>query len=317
MVWLFVTVVDPWGMLPLSLPLPRVPVSTNARYSMPMLATSPAFDSALVGTSTSRLLRPEALDRVMGGRFVNLSMNAATAWEQAQMVALFARTHPAPRRVLFGLDLSWCALAPERSSGRDFPSWMYGGSRWAGYTRMMNLYAVQEAGSQLWIMLGLKRRRYGLDGYTSFVPPDDAYDPARVAAAFARPDLLGAVPAPNPAERFPALPLLADALHNLPGGTRKLLFFAPASTVLQGAPGSDVARAWAACKAQVAALAGSVPNTVVADFLVPSPVTSDRSNYWDPLHFRTTIADRIAADLARAEAGEDTPDGPVLKRHGP
>ena len=301
-------------MLPLSPPLPRVPISTNARYSMPMLATAPQFDSALVGTSTSRLLRPVELDRVLGGHFVNLAMNAATAWEQAQMVALFARTHAVPRRVLVGLDLSWCALAPEQSSGRSFPSWMYDGSRWAGYLHMLNLYAVQEASSQLWVMLGFKRRRYGLDGYTSFVPPDESYDPARVAATFARPDLLSSVPTPNPAERFPALMLLAQALRNLPASTRKLLFFTPSSIVLQGAPGSDVARAWAACKAQVARLAAEVPNTVVADFLVPSAITSDRSNYWDPLHFRTGVADRIVAGLARAEAGEDVPDGQVLLR---
>ncbi len=86
-VFLFVAVVDPWGMLPLSPPLPRVPISTNARFSMPALASAPAFDSAVVGSSSSRLLRPAVLDTLLGGRFANLAMNAATAWEQSQMLA--------------------------------------------------------------------------------------------------------------------------------------------------------------------------------------------------------------------------------------
>ena len=37
-VFLFVAVIDPWNTLPLSPPLPRVPVSTNARFTMPALA---------------------------------------------------------------------------------------------------------------------------------------------------------------------------------------------------------------------------------------------------------------------------------------
>ena len=37
LVFLFVTTVDPWDVLPLSPPLPRVPISTNARFSMPAL----------------------------------------------------------------------------------------------------------------------------------------------------------------------------------------------------------------------------------------------------------------------------------------
>ena len=46
---------------------------------------------------------------------------------------------------------------------------------------MFNLYAVQEAGQQFGILLGIKRQVYGSDGYTSFVPPDSEYDPAKVA----------------------------------------------------------------------------------------------------------------------------------------
>jgi hypothetical protein len=291
--------------------LPRVPISTKARFSMPALASAPAFDSAVIGSSSSRLLRPAVLDTLFGGHFANLAMNAATAWEQRQMLGLFTRTHPAPRTVIIGLDIVWCETVPSQLTGRAFPHWMYRGSRWRGYAEMANLYAVQEAASQLWVMLGFKRRRYGLDGYTSFVPPDSSYDPARVAAAFARWGLPADIPA-APAHALPALAMLADGLQALPSATRKILFFTPAQLAFQGAPGSDYAATFASCKQQVAAIAASIPGTLVVDFLIPSPITADVSNYWDPVHYRLPIADRIMADLAAAAAGHATADDLIL-----
>ena len=313
-VFLFVAIIDPWDMLPLSPPLPRVPVTTNARFSMPALARSAQFDSAVVGSSSSRLLRPQRLDALLGGRFVNLSMNAATAWEQAQMLALFTRTHPAARAVIIGLDTAWCTEVPERLTPRPFPDWMYAGSRWRGYGQMLNLYAVQEAGSELWTMLGLKRRKYGLDGYTSFVPPESAYDPPRVAAAFARWGVPPDLPASTAPHVLPALPMLDHALRALPAATRKLVFFTPSHISRMGAPGSDFAAVMAACKSQVTAMAAAVPNATVVDFLRASPITSAVSNYWDPVHYRLPIATRVMADLAAAAAGDDTADDRILLR---
>ena len=311
-VFLFVTVIDPWNALPLSPPLPRVPVSTNARFTMPALARSPRFDSAVIGSSSSRLLRPALLDELLGGHFVNLAMNAATAWEQAQLLAVFTRTHPDARMVIMGLDTVWCTEAPQRLTPREFPGWMYHGSAWRGYGHMMSLYAVQESASELWTMLGFKHRHYGLDGYTSFVPPESAYDPARVAAAFARAGEPPDQSARDGSYGLPALPMLAQALLALPPGTRKLVFFTPAHVSQQGLPGSDYAGMLASCKAQVAALARSVPNTVVADFDMPSPVTSAVASYWDPVHYREPVADRLMLDLAAAAAGRAGEDDRIL-----
>ena len=310
--FLFVAIVDPWGVLPLSPPLPRVPVSSNARFTMPALARSPRFDSAVIGSSSSRLLRPAELDRLFGGRFANLAMNAATAWEQSQMLALFTRTHPAPRTVIIGLDTVWCSEAPERTTGRPFPEWMYSGSPWAGYAHILTLYAVQEAASQLWTMLGLKHARYGSDGYTSFVPPEAAYDPARVAAAFARWGVPPAVPGIGRPHVLPTLPMLAAALHALPPATRKLVMFTPSHVSFQGVPGTDYAAMLDACKAQVTRIAAGVANATVVDFLVPSPITAQRASFWDPVHYRTPVADQLAVELAEAAAGQPPPDGRVL-----
>ncbi len=308
--FLFVATIDPWDVLPLSPPLPRVPVSSNARFTMPALARAPRFDSAVIGSSSSRLLRPAELDPLFGGHFANLAMNAATAWEQSQMLALFTRTHPAVRTVIVGLDSVWCTEVPQSSSGRAFPEWMYAGSPWRGYGHVLTLYAVQEAASELWTMLGFKPRRYGLDGYTSFVPPEAAYDPARVAAAFARWGRPPVIPASATPHVLPTLPMLDAALRALPPGTRKILFFTPSQLSFQPAPGSDYAAMWDSCRTQVAAIAAAVPNATVLDFNVPSPITADMANYWDPVHYRLPIAGRITRDLATA--GQATLDAKVL-----
>lgn len=318
-VYLFVVLVDPWGMLPLRLPLPRVPISTNARYSFPALAESGAFDSAIFGTSAVRLLRPAMLDALFGARFANLAMNSATAYEQTRLRGVFLRHHPAPRVVMIGLDEQWCAVGdvyskfpPPSFQPQPFPEWMYGGSPWRGYLRVMNLYALQESANQFAVIAGLKAQRYGSDGYTSFVGDDRLYDPTR-----ARMHLAGerAPDAPPPLEfdptslRFSVHDLLRQALVAIPQSTLKTLFFVPYHVALQGVPGSAHALELQTCKQRIAELVRPVPNLVLADFMIPSPITREDANYWDPHHYRIATAERLMNDLAGAAAGEAPPNG--------
>ncbi|MGI3777129.1 MAG: hypothetical protein ACRYGC_07515 [Janthinobacterium lividum] len=308
-----IVTIDPWNALPGAPVLPRVPVTTNARFTFPALARSQNFDSVVLGTSTSRLLRPAVLDATLGGRFANLAMNSATAWEQVRLLEVFARTHPRAATVLVGLDDSWCRLgdAIERNA-RPFPDWMYEPSRWPGYGRMFNLYAVQESASELWTMLGLKKRRYGLNGYTNFLPPETAYDPARVDAAFAAWGYPPTDPAPTPAPPQRTIALLAPALRLLPPTTRKLLFFTPDSLEQQGLAGTVTAQKWTDCKQTVVRDVAAIPNVTVADFMIPSPITRDRANYWDPIHYRVPVADQLMRDLADAEHGRTNDDDVLL-----
>jgi len=134
-IYAFVVLMDPFDTLPLSPPITRAPVASNARFAYPSLARSDRFDSAIFGTSTSRLLRPEVLDPEFGARFVNLAMDAATGYEQSRMMAIFRAAHPAARLVLVGLDVSHCIIADTdmKFTARPFPVWMYEGSPWRGY----------------------------------------------------------------------------------------------------------------------------------------------------------------------------------------
>lgn len=316
-IYLFVVLVDPWGMLPLSPPFDRVPVTGNQRFSYPMLARSPRFDSAILGTSTSRLLRPAALDPVFGARFVNLAMNAATPFEISSLFTVFRRAHKQPKVVLLGLDFPWCATGDsyQKLTEREFPAWMYGRDRWRGYGEMFNLFTVQEAGKQFGVLTGLKRPDMGRDGYTRFVPPDSQYDPAR-ALAHLRADgvvvPLGERTGPPETWRFPALEVLRDDLSRLPAETHRILFFTPYNHRLLAPPGSAAAVVWNECKRRVAGMARDLPHTEVVDFMLPSPITNNDGNYWDGLHYRVAVADRLARDLEAAARGETSADYRLL-----
>jgi hypothetical protein len=320
-IYAFVVLVDPFDTLPLSPPADRAPVATNARFSLPALARSEKFDSTILGTSTSRLLRPAVLDAEFGARFANLAMNDATVHEQSRMLSVFARAHPAARLVLVGLDVRRCVTGDtyEKLTQRPFPEWMYKSNPWLGYREMFNLYAVQEAGQQFGILSGITRRRYGRDGYTSFVPPDSEYDAARVAM-----HLRAAEPEIPPGERsgaattwrYPAIEQLGSDLSLLADSTRKILFFVPYNHVLLSSAGSPGALVWNECKRRVARLAARAPNTLAVDFMLPSPITETDDNYWDALHYRVAIADRLVHDLAAADRGEASADFRVLSWEG-
>ncbi len=66
----------------------------------------------------------------------------------------------------------------------------------------------------------------------------------------------------------------------------------------------------------MARLAAQVPNALAVDFMLPSPITDADDNYWDALHYRIAIADRIARDLAAADRGEASADYRVLSPEG-
>ena len=314
----FIILVDPWGSLPLSLPLDRTPVTSNQRFAYPVLARSKTFDSAIFGTSTSRLLRPADLDPAFGARFANLAMNDATPYEMSRLMGVFTRAHPAARMVVLGVDSPWCVTGDSynKLSPRAFPEWMYQPNRWPGYARMFNLFALQEAAKAFAVLTGLKPPDMGRDGYTRFVPPDDQYDAARAAAHLqeAVPRIPGGDRTGAAANwRFPALEELQDGLAALPAATVKILFFVPYNHRLLPPPNSDGSSVWEECKRRVAGLADTIPNVMVADFMRPSPITTVDENYWDPLHYRTRVAGQIARDLVAADHGTASPDYRLMR----
>ncbi len=304
----FVALMDPYGLRAAPGHPPGPIMDANQRLSYPQIARGGRFDAAVFGTSTARLLDPNALDEAFGARFANLAVNAATPDEQIRLAELFI-VHHAVRAVLFGLDGTWCSADPPARTANAFPDWLYAdGAPW-GVLRQVNLRAVAVAAQAGLAWAGLAQPRIRRDGYAVFTPPEDRYDPER-ARAHIRAGAADPAAAIDPVDApIPALGRLDHLLDRVPADAVKLLVFMPVHAAAQGAPGTAAGRREAACKSRVAAI-GAGHGATVVDFRFPSPLTNRDANYWDALHYRLPVAARIVADLKAAVAtGADDPGG--------
>ncbi len=315
----FVLALDPYGTRtsPARAPVPIMDL--NGRYMYPQLTRSGRFDAAVFGTSTIRLLDPEALGRSFGGHVVNLGLNAGTPWEQTELARLFLRHVPSPRLLIFGLDRPWCAPDADepgrRLTFRSFPPWLYDEEGLNDLPGMLSLKSVEIAGRVLLNRLGFMPERIRGDGYENFLPPESRYDLRRAQAHLregtgeaAGPD--GAEPEPGAAGAgFPALVWLDGLLAPLPASTQTVLLLPPIHVAAQARPGTPGAAQDEACKAALAAIARR-RGAALVDLRFASPLTSRDENYWDKLHYRLPIAARLLGHLATALAsGRDDPGG--------
>jgi hypothetical protein len=306
----FIVLMNPYGHLPGRIFGAHVIMDINQRFQYPAIVRSGAFDSAVIGTSTSRLLDPGRLDAALGGRFANLAMNDARAWEQYRLALLFLQHQPGARTLLVGLDWVWCAgdADVDRITSRGFPEWLYDDNPWNDWLYLLNPRTVEFAGRVAAHRLGLRPPRIPANGFEVFVPPESAYDPAKVAKLIwegrpkeIRPRNRAYVASAEDLRswKFPALAWLEEVLAAAPGSTRRILVFMPVHVAQQPVPGSREAAREAACKARVAGI-GRRHHATVLDFRIPSSLTTRDDNYWDPLHYRLPVAHRIVDDIARA-----------------
>lgn len=316
----FILMMNPYGHLPWHVFGKHVIMDINQRYQYPAIVRSGAFDSAVIGTSTSRLLDPDRLDAVFGGRFANLAMNDARAWEQYRLALLFVKKQPRTRVLLIGLDYVWCAADADvnRITARGFPEWLYDDKPWNDWLFLLNPRTLEFAGRLTAHRLGLKPARIPFNGFEVFVPPESSYDPIKVEKLIwnGRPkEIRPLVPAyAASAEdlhtwKFPALAWLDEIFAATPADARRILAFMPVHIAAQPTPGSQEATREAACKARAADL-GRRHRAAVLDFRIHSSLTTRDDHYWDPLHYRLPIAQRLVDDIAQAVAmGRSDPDG--------
>ena len=306
LLYAFVLVVDPYGTLPFSPDFEREPVTTNQRFSFPALAASSRFDSAIFGTSTTRLLNPENFNDLFAARFANLSMNSATTYEQERLYNLFVDHHPAPHMVIFGLDEEWCSIEPSlpKFTFRPFPPWLYDGNSWNDALYLFNFSALEQAARQFGYLTGLRKPKYGRDGYTNFLPPVEQYDIEKArfniygAAGPAAKSVITAPPqdyaAQRQAWRYTVHQRMRDMLARLPDETAKVLMFVPYHSVRLPDEGTIEWARWDECKRRLATMAAQSPNAHTIDFMVRSQITMSDENYWDALHYTNEIASRLA-----------------------
>ena len=313
---------DPYGFRagPGRAPAPIMDV--NQRYMDPQIVRSGRYDAAVFGTSTVRLLDPRALGAAFGARFANLGFNAGSPWEQTRIADLFLRHARAPRVLLLGIDASWCEADADQDAKRRspyaFPAWLYDADPVTDYARLLNLTSLEIATRVALHRVGLLRERVRPDGYHVFTPPEGRYDLERARAHIWQGSAgpLARVEPPvrlaadeRAALAFPALSWLDALLGRVPPGAAVILALMPVHVAAQPVPGSREEAIAAECKARIAEI-GARRNATVVDFRLRSPVTGDDANYWDPLHYRLPVAERIVAALRAAqETRRDAPDG--------
>ena len=306
---LFILLLDPYDMVPFSLPIERPLVSGSQRFAYPQAMRSKRFDSIIVGSSTARLIDPEQLNGPFAARFANMAMNASSAWEQWTTFDYFRRNAGAPKVLIIGIDDAWCDPNADRDRVRHgFPQWMYDDDRWNDYANLFNSGTLELAARLIGYHLGLYRARSRYDGYEVFTPPENAFDLARARLGIwvgRTPQPLPEMPLPSLSDeekralKFPALAWLDAMLGELPGSTTKVLAFMPVHVAAQAWPGTRDAAAEAECKARIAAIGRKLGVTVV-DWRIASPITTEDENYWDGLHYRLPIARRLTDELTGA-----------------
>jgi hypothetical protein len=315
---LFILLLDPFDMVPFSLPIERPLVSGSQRFAYPQAMRSGRFNSIIVGSSTARLIDPEQLNGPFNARFANMAMNASSAWEEWTTFEYFRRHAGVPKVLIIGVDDGWCDPNADRDRARHgFPEWMYDDNRWNDYANLFNSGTLELAARLVGYHVGLYPARSRHDGFEVFTPPENDYDLPRAkrgiwVAQTERP--LPDLPPPSltdaerQALRFPALTWLDRMLVEIPS-SMKILTFMPVHVAIQAWPGTHAAAVEAECKARIAAIARERGAKVI-DWRIASPITTNDANYWDALHYRLPIAQRIGRELIGAALhGEESSDG--------
>ncbi|MEA3231336.1 MAG: hypothetical protein U9Q05_06240 [Thermodesulfobacteriota bacterium] len=311
----FIMVVDPYASIPFSPDWERSTVGGDQRLFYPNLARAARFDSAIVGTSSGRLLRPEDLNKQFASRFVNLCLNSASVYEQESMLNIFLAHHPHPKTVIFGIDHVYVDEKynkPHIEPAFEWPEWLYDQNPFNNFPPY-RLHTLTHAWRQFLSMTGLKTYKYGRDGYTDFTRPMDEYDlnrarmkiygtqePKPVKAVFPPAQMSSAE---IDAFKFPNLAILVRMLRKLPHETVKILVLMPAHHFIQPAPGSADAIHWQEFLRRLTKLTRNLPGGYILNFNIPSPITTQDANYWDGLHYTVVVAAELVSLIAEGVQG--------------
>ncbi len=329
--FILLLVVDPYDTVPFSPNIDRVPVDDIQRIFHPLVAKKPQFDSAIIGNSTIRLLKPERLNQGLNAHFANLGMNAATAWEQEQILRVFLRHRTTVDTVIIGMDQLWCRQGTtsiqfgDDDRRQQFHEWIYD-EETINNIPPINLATVKHSWLQLFALAGAYTPEYGVDGYTVFTKPMSKYSLNRARRHIYR--------SQTPKQHKPVKPavVLTDKereslqfyeidqrmkslLELLPEETRKVFMYVPLHAYQQPIPGSRKDAIWAECKQRMTTLAAGYSNSFVIDFLFPSKLTRTDENYWDYQHYTVDVAERLAHYLDEAiNTGTVHPEYRILHR---
>jgi hypothetical protein len=325
--YVFILIVDPYGMLPLSFDFDRGPITAEQRYFFPNLAKKSQFDSAIIGTSTIRLLNPDDLNPLLKSNFVNLAMNAASVFEQEAIFNVFLRYHRDPKTVIFDVDDAYFdknnytkhigGVRPEH-----FPEWMYDENPFNDLLPY-NWRTMQITIKQLKCITGMRPYKFRLDGYEDYTKTMFSHDIDHIRKIIygsktpkkkkpleppvqATPELIKSF-------EFPAIRHLDRMLNRLPESTLKIVIIPPFHVYHQATPGSEDAVKWKVFKYRIANLVCRYQNAMLLDFMIESPITTRDENYFDQIHYTVAVAKEISRWIAQESISQA--DNPNFNRY--
>lgn len=311
--------IDPYDSVPFSPAWERYPVRSDHRHWNAQLVHEPGFDSAVIGTSSSMLLKPVDLNAAFGGSFVNLSMPAATPFESLRLLERFKTSHPPLRTLIVGLDSLWChpdlSLPFTNDKLRSAsPEWLYDDARWNDlppFNRTTLKAAYDQARALLGLFVPYQRWTDGYEDISRSLHKHN--DPESIRKRIYEGPHDGVLwrtrMHKGTPPRYPDLMQLADALAALPPATLKILFFSPYHVFHQPEPHSAQEALWDGCKGKAAAVGDRVERLVLVDFLRPSRITRNDRNYIDGYHYTPAVADELTRYLEDAVHGIAAPGG--------
>jgi hypothetical protein len=286
-----VVALDPFGRLGLS-KSHQIGYSEE-RPSMVTRARDPQFNSAIFGNSTSMPLMPENLDRLTGLRFVSLSISGTNAPAAMAVLKFFLAQHPDAKVVVFSLmpDV-WCE--PSYLEQRPFPFWLYsniGQYLWG---------LAQDTSVELIKTKFATPEDNRIDGYHTYGGPlaeasynDLDFVGARLAGATRR------TASTNPNNEFPSFDHLTGAIKSSPD-VFYLLLWTPRYIKYTPQPDSPADATDRACRTAILKQTSSLANVKILDWSeADRPENSDIANFYDPIHFRRRLAERIEEDIQR------------------
>lgn len=299
-------ILNPFGNFPITR-FSQVFADNNQRYSYPSIVRSGEHQSAIFGTSSSRLLRPQDLEQEFGGKFANLSMDAATAWEQTQLARLFLRHVEKPESIILSLDkMIWCNPSADlqRVTFRLFPQSFYDENPFNDFSDIINLELWDAIRKSVKMAVGSRNPYQDKDGFGDFTPGEDNYDAERAHAhiheePLSLPDVTLASSEEVLSLNFPALDWLSETLDLISPETKTLIVHMPVNVMAQTAPGTRAEQAEKECVHRIQGIAQS-HSVPVFDMAFASPFTTNDLNYWDRMHYRLPLGEQIVKALGQA-----------------
>jgi hypothetical protein len=270
--------------------------SADTRLSKAGLVRDPQFDSAIFGNSAAFPLDPAFIGIQTGRHVVQLSISGTVPGEQLFLARLFARHHPGiATLVIFMLEDFWCRSGSTMDDPfAAFPFWLYDSDNSEYLSHIFSWRSLIATGVRIGVWLNFVQSFERADG---FGPAFKAGNPKAVSQALLT--VARAVDGPPPDGPYPAIEALAEHLSKLPRHSTVALIFLPTFANALPAEGSAAAMRLDACKARLMNVARGRPGTGYVDLRLDNSLTRDLHNFDDPIHFKSAVAQWVAAETVR------------------